>query len=102
LPEKPVKPDLQTIQRLLAEARDDLFRRYPIRRLGIFGSVVRGDNRPGSDIDILVEFSEPVGFEIVDVAMELETLLGHKVDLISRKAVRAQMLPYVEKNLVYV
>ena len=97
-----MSPNLSEIRHRLAEAHEDLFRRYPIRRLGIFGSVVRGDARPGSDIDILVEFSEPVGFEIVDLAMELETLLGHKVDLVSRKGIRDRLLPYVERDLVYV
>ena len=95
-------PNLPEIRRRLAEAQEDLFRRYPIRRLGIFGSVVRGDARLDSDIDILVEFSEPVGFEIVDLAMELESLLGHKVDLVSRKGIRERLLPYVERDLVYV
>ncbi len=97
-----MSPNLSEIRRLLAEAHEDLFRRYPIRRLGIFGSVVRGDARPDSDIDMLVEFSEPVGFEIVDLAMELETLLGHKVDLVSRQGIRDRLLPYVEQDLVYV
>ncbi len=94
--------NLPEIRRRLAEAHEDLFRRYPIRHLGLFGSVVRGDARPGSDIDILVEFSEPVGFEIVDLAMELEALLGHTVDLVSRNGVRDRLLPYVERDLVYV
>jgi predicted nucleotidyltransferase len=94
--------DLQNIRRCLSSAREDLFRRYPIRRLGIFGSFARGDAYPDSDIDILVEFSEPVGFEIVDLAMELEALLGHTVDLVSRHGVRDRLLPYVERDLVYV
>ena len=95
-------PDLQDVQRLLAEARADLFRRYPLRRLAVFGSVVRGDAGPESDIDVLAEFSEPVGFEIVDLAIELEALLGRRVDLVSQGAVRERMRPYVEKDLVYV
>ena len=95
-------PDLEDVRRILAEARIDLFRRYPLRRLAIFGSIVRGDAGPESDIDVLVEFSEPVGLEIVDLAMELEALLGHRVDLVSQGAVRERLRPYVEKDLVYV
>ena len=98
----PMSLDLQEIRHCLSGAREDLFHRYPIRRLGVFGSFARGDARPDSDIDIMVEFSEPVGFEIVDLAMELEALLGHKVDLVSRKGVREWLLPYVERDLVYV
>ena len=95
-------PDLQSVRRILAEAREDLFRRYPLRHLAVFGSVVHGDAGPESDIDMLVAFSEPVGFEMVDLAMELEALLGHRVDLVSQGAVRERMRPYVEKDLVCV
>lgn len=97
-----MEPDLNEIKRRLDEARGDLFRRYPLRSLGIFGSTARGDGAPDSDVDILVEFTEPVGFEVADLAMDLEELLGRKVDLVSRKAVRERMLPYVERDLVHV
>ena len=45
---------------------------------------------------------QPVGFEFVDLAIELEKLFKHKVDLVSRKAIRPKMLPFIEKDLVYV
>lgn len=95
-------PDRDAICRSLANAKDDLFQRYPIRRLGLFGSFARGDATPESDIDILVEFSYPVGLEIADLAFELESLLGHSVDLVSANAIREPLRPYVEKDIVYV
>ena len=58
-------------------------RRRHIRRLALFGSVLRDDFTPESDVDVLVEF-EPgrkVGLEFVTIADELETILGRKVDL---------------------
>jgi len=58
-------------------------RRHHITRLALFGSVLRGDFRPDSDIDVLVEF-EPghvPGFGIIDMENELSRLVGHKVDL---------------------
>lgn len=97
-----MQPILADIRRRLSEHRSALLRRYPIRALGIFGSFARGDARPGSDIDILVEFTEPVGFEVADLAMELEALLEHEVDLVSRGAISDRLLPYVEKDLVNV
>ncbi len=97
-----MQTDLQEIRCRLSSARADLFRRYPLRSLGIFGSFARGEARPGSDVDILAEFSAPVGFEVVDLAMELEALLGCHVDLVSRGAVKERLLPYVEKDLVHV
>jgi len=63
-------------------------RSHHIRKLALFGSVLRDDFRPDSDIDVLVEF-EPgrsVGFGIVDIEEELSQLLGgHRVDIIAEK-----------------
>lgn len=57
--------------------------RHRIRRLALFGSVLRDDFRPDSDVDVLVEF-EPdarIGWEFIELQEELSVLLGHKVDL---------------------
>ena len=86
----------------LAEALPAFRDRYHVKRLGLFGSVARDDAGPDSDIDILVEFSQPVGMEIVDLAIELEDLLQAKVDLVSKKAIQPRMLPYIEKDVIYV
>ncbi len=63
-------------------------RRHHIRKLSLFGSVLRDDFRPDSDVDVLVEF-EPghvVGFDIVDMEEELSRLFGgHKVDIVGEK-----------------
>lgn len=61
-----------------------LCQRHHIRRLSVFGSAIRGDARPGSDIDLLVEFHDgrvPSGYRFVGIEMELEELIGVAVDL---------------------
>jgi uncharacterized protein len=93
---------LSEAQQILASHLPDLSYRYPIARLGIFGSLARGEAQPDSDIDLLVEFNGPIGLEFVDLAMELEQILGEKVDLVSLRAIKDRMLPYVQKDLVYV
>ena len=68
----------------------DLCRRWKIVELSFFGSVLREDFRPDSDIDVLVGFAPDADWSLLDhVAMqeELSALLGRKVDLISRRAV---------------
>lgn len=62
-------------------------RRHHIRRLSLFGSVLRDDFRPDSDIDVLVTFEpgQVVGLRIVDIEDELAQLLGRRVDLVSEK-----------------
>jgi len=66
----------------------DFCRRHHIRKLAFYGSVLRDDFRPDSDVDVLVEF-EPgyaVGFHIVDIEEELSQLLGdHPADLVAEK-----------------
>jgi predicted nucleotidyltransferase len=59
-------------------------RKWGIRRLAFFGSVVRDDFGPESDVDVLVEFKCPVGLEIVQAESELAALVGRKVDLVER------------------
>jgi predicted nucleotidyltransferase len=79
-----IHPDV----RLSPEAIADFCRRHHISRLSFFGSVLREDFRPDSDVDVLVDF-EPgraVGLEILDMEAELSRLLGgRRVDLIKTK-----------------
>lgn len=86
-----------------SEAIADFCRRHHIRKLALFGSVLREDFRPESDIDVLVDF-EPghvVGFDILDMEEELSRLLGgHKVDMVREKylnpRLRARVLASAE------
>lgn len=76
--------------------------RYPIRSLALFGSVTREDFGPESDVDILVEFDGAVGSRFIDLALELEALLGRKVDLVSRKGIREKYFEEIAQDLQYV
>ena len=63
-----------------------------VRSLALFGSVVRGEARPDSDVDILVKFSKPVGlFEFIRLKHRLEEILGRSVDLVTRAALKPQL-----------
>ena len=65
------------------EQLEDLCRRHGIRRLALFGSGARGELRPDSDVDVLVEFlpGTTVGLRFITIQDELTALLGRKVDL---------------------
>jgi predicted nucleotidyltransferase len=93
---------IEEIKIKLEQQKPKLSQKYPIKTLGIFGSYARNEATEDSDVDVLVEFSEPVGLEIVDLALELEALFDTKVDLVSRKAIKSRMMPYVERDLIYV
>ena len=94
--------NLEQIKTALARHKPALQRKYNIRQIGIFGSYASGSAEEHSDIDILVEFDQPIGLEFVSLADELEELLGVKVDLVSKNAIKRNMLPYVLEDLVYV
>jgi len=93
---------LEEILRLLSEHRAE-WRKWGVKSLALFGSTVRGDLRPESDVDILVEFEGPATFDrYLELKFYLETLLGRSVDLVTPRALKPLMRPYVEKEAVRV
>lgn len=73
----------------LAELKDELRQEYGVKEIGVFGSIVRGEATPESDIDVLVEFARPVGFfKYLELEEYLTERLGQKVDLLSVKALK--------------
>lgn len=93
---------LQHILKVLRDHKPELQRKYPISRLGVFGSYARGEATEKSDIDIAVEITGPMGLSFVAMADEIEELFGIKTDVIPKRAIKPQYLPFVEKDIVYV
>jgi predicted nucleotidyltransferase len=93
---------LDRIVDILRKYKPELQRKYPISGLGIFGSYARGEATESSDIDIAVEISGPMGLNFVEMADEIEGLLGTKVDVVPKRSIKAAFLAYVEKDIVYV
>ena len=93
---------LSEIKQVLALLKPELSRRFHVQSLGLFGSVVRDDFSPSSDIDIIVEFNRPIGIEFVDLAEYIEQRLQKKVDLVSRKGVKDKYFKAIEREIVYV
>jgi len=74
-----------------------------VRRLSLFGSVVRGEADEDSDVDVLVEFDGKATFDgYMDLKFLLEDLLGRKVDLVTSKALRPEIRSVMEQEAVYV
>jgi hypothetical protein len=96
--------NIDEIKEILKKNKEEIIRKFKIKEIGIFGSYVRGEQRKQSDVDILVDFTEPIGLEIVDLHEYLEKILGIKVDLVSKGAViRKQVLwDYIREELIYV
>ncbi len=75
---------------------------YKVLRIGIFGSFARGENRPGSDIDILVEFKDtPSLLTLIRLENELSDIIGIKVDLVTSGALRnSRIKKSIKKDLI--
>lgn len=88
---------------VLARAKPELMLRYGVTRLALFGSTARDEARPDSDVDILVAFDGPATSEkYFGVQFYLEDALGRQVDLVTDKAMRPELRPYIERESVSV
>jgi len=92
---------VQEIKRTLEELKG----KYKVKKIGIFGSYVRGEQKGKSDLDILVEFEEDAKLSLLDVAgleIELSDLLGIKVDLVEKKSLKPYIGQYILSEVIYV
>lgn len=111
-PAREVCDDLsrERIVQILREHLPDLRTRYGVRRIALYGSFARGEGKPSSDIDLLVELAQPLGLQFVALANEVESLLGRKVDIatletfhhIKDNSRKQHIAAAIERDLVYV
>jgi hypothetical protein len=93
---------LADIKKLLEQLKPELALKFHVHSIGLFGSVVRDDFSPSSDIDIIVDFEQPVGMEFIDLAEFIEGKLQQKVDLVSRNGIKDKYLKAIEREIIYV
>jgi len=93
---------IQEIRTTLSNHRDHLYQAYPIKSLAIFGSYSREENSADSDLDILVEFNGNIGIRFIDLADEIEDIVGLKVDLVSRNGIKDRYFKAIDPDLIYV
>ena len=92
-----------TIIESIQKVKPELIDKYSVSSIGLFGSVVRYDYSPiSSDVDIIVDFSKPIGIEFIDLANYLEKVIHQKVDLVSRNGIKPKYFERIEKEIVYV
>jgi len=92
---------VEEILSCLREHQSVLAQRYGVAVVGIFGSYVRGEARPESDLDLLVEFLRPISLlELVGAELYLSEVLGLKVDLVPRRSLRPELREVVLSQAV--
>jgi predicted nucleotidyltransferase len=98
-----VSPVVEQFRALLRERLPDLRQRYGVATLSLFGSYVRGDQEPQSDLDVLVEFAETPGlFAYVELQNTLSELVGIQVDLVMKDAIKPRLARHVFEEVVAV
>ena len=89
------------IKETLKRFKPILREKFKVKEIGIFGSYVRGEESEESDVDILVEFDESIGWEFIDVKEFLEEILGKEVDLVTVGALKPQLRDKILKEVIY-
>jgi hypothetical protein len=90
------------ILNLLSIKKQDFEKNFKIKKIALFGSYARGDQRDDSDVDILVDVDPCIGLEFVTLAETIEKLLGLPVDVVSQGAVKPRALKLIEQEIIYV
>ena len=89
------------ILEILIRSKPTLQAQFGVRRMALFGSTVRDEARDDSDVDILVDFDGPTtSKQYFGVQFHLEDLLGRPVDLVTEKALRSELRPYIDQEKV--
>jgi predicted nucleotidyltransferase len=89
----------ETIQQRLRSNQSHFASKYGLRKIGLFGSYANGAADESSDIDLMVEFDRPLGFQFMEFAEELEKLLGRKVNVLTRTGVESIRLTDVADRI---
>jgi len=95
--------NLEEIKEIIKNHKKELKEEYKVKSIAIFGSYVRGEQKEESDLDILVEFEEPVSLlHIVSVENYLSDILGIKVNLVLKKNIREELREIIIKEAPFV
>ena len=89
------------VVRSIQEVRSALTRRFTVRRIGVFGSFARDSAGQESDVDILVELTEPTFDNYMDLKFYLEKILSRPVDLVIADTVKPRLKPIIEQEVIY-
>jgi predicted nucleotidyltransferase len=92
----------QQLEAALRELQPVLAQRFQVRRLGYFGSFATGQPRPDSDVDVLVELAQPLGWEFFELEELLESTLQRRVDLVTVDALKEQLRAKILAETRYV
>ncbi|OGJ42387.1 nucleotidyltransferase [Candidatus Peregrinibacteria bacterium RIFCSPLOWO2_01_FULL_39_12] len=91
----------EDIEKILKSQKSFLKEKFRVKKIGIFGSFARNEQSDDSDIDILVEFYEPIGWDFFDLQEYLKNILKKNVDLVTKKALKPQIKTTILNEVKY-
>ena len=96
--------DLEAIKKEIEKKKSELSKRFYVSQIGLFGSYVRNEQTRTSDLDVLVDFRKPIGWDVVDLQEYLQELLGVKVDLVLKRGMvrNKKLWELVKQEVIYV
>lgn len=97
-----MKLKFKEIKQILKDHRQELEDKFKVKEIGVFGSYLRGEQTKKSDVDILVEFHESPGWEFIDLENYLSDLVGVKVDLVTKKALKPRIGNHIIREVQYI
>ena len=93
---------LDEVKKIIRQHKKILEKKFKVKKIGIFGSYARGEQRQKSDVDILVEFSGKMGWGFIDLEDYLQEMLKTKVDLTTPGALKERMKDRILKEVAFV
>ena len=94
---------LQEIERVLKDQKPILKKKIKVKEIGIFGSFVRGEQKDTSDLDLLIDFEEPIGLvQYVGLQNYLSDKIGEKVDLVTKSGLKPRIGKHILREVIYV
>jgi predicted nucleotidyltransferase len=95
--------DIEEIKKILNKNKIQFKNKFKVKELGLFGSYIKNEQTKKSDLDILVEFENPIDFfDYLEFEEYLADLLGVKVDLVMKKALKPNIGRNILKEVIYV
>lgn len=94
--------NLNEIKKIITQNEKEIKTRFKVNDMGIFGSMIRTESKPTSDIDILVDFKDNADLiDLIGLALFLEDKLGQKVDIVPKRALRQEIRDEILREVVY-
>jgi len=95
--------NVEDIEKIIEREKEELLRGYKIKNIGIFGSYAKNTAKEKSDIDLIVEFEEPVSLlGVIKAENYLTELLGIRVDLVPKEDIRKELKETILKEVIYI